>query len=61
MGSGTGGPTDRKALYIVILVASAMLSAVYLLPIGFMAFFKENDEFFWLWEARLNACPHRCV
>ncbi|NLK01362.1 MAG: monovalent cation/H+ antiporter subunit D family protein [Clostridia bacterium] len=49
-----GALQTGKALYIVILVASAMLSAVYLLPIGFMAFFKENDEFSGYGEARLD-------
>lgn len=34
-----------KGLYIAVLIGSAMLSTAYLVPVGYMAFFKSNEKF----------------
>ncbi|KJS85500.1 MAG: monovalent cation/H+ antiporter subunit D [Peptococcaceae bacterium BICA1-8] len=34
-----------KGLFIAVLIGSAMLSTTYLLPVGYMAFFKSSDKF----------------
>ncbi|MBZ4686681.1 MAG: dehydrogenase (quinone) [Clostridiales bacterium] len=43
-----------KALYVAVLIGSAMLSTAYLIPVGYMAFFKESTEFNSFGEARLD-------
>lgn len=39
-------------LYVVVLIASAMLSITYLLPLGYLGFFKKSDKFTHYGEAR---------
>ncbi|NLT94349.1 MAG: monovalent cation/H+ antiporter subunit D family protein [Clostridia bacterium] len=39
-------------LYIVVLIASAMLASTYLLPLGYLGFFKKSDKFTHYGEAR---------
>lgn len=34
----------NSGFYIVVLIASAMLSLTYLMPVSFMAFFKKNES-----------------
>lgn len=34
-----------KGLYVAVLIGSAMLSTAYLVPVGYMAFFKTSDKF----------------
>ena len=40
------------ALYVVVLIASAMLASTYLLPLAYLGFFKKSDKFTEYGEAR---------
>ena len=40
------------ALYVVVLIASAMLASTYLLPLAYLGFFKKSDKFIEYGEAR---------
>ena len=39
-------------LYVVVLIASAMLATTYLLPLSYLGFFKKSDKFTHYGEAR---------
>ncbi|MGI6226338.1 MAG: monovalent cation/H+ antiporter subunit D family protein [Peptococcales bacterium] len=41
-------------LYVAVLIASAMLSASYLLPLGYLGFFKKSEQYPKYGEARLD-------
>lgn len=49
-----GALQGGQGLYVAVLVASAMLSASYLLPIAYLGFFKKSEEFPKYGEARMD-------
>ncbi|MFZ5943943.1 MAG: monovalent cation/H+ antiporter subunit D family protein [Bacillota bacterium] len=47
-----GALQGGQSLFVVVLIASAMLGLSYLVPISYMAFFKDSDKFTHYGEAR---------
>jgi len=47
-----GALQGGQALYVAVLIASAMLASTYLLPLGYLGFFKKSDKFTQYGEAR---------
>ena len=47
-----GAMQGGEWLYIVVLIASALLASTYLLPLGYLGFFKKSDKYTQYGEAR---------